>query len=334
MSANHSPVAGHPPERIIFALILTVLPLAGCARDDRPDAYGTFEATEVTVSAESSGRILNFRTREGMRIAQGEMVGLIDTTAGDLQRRELLSRRRAAQDRAAEAAAQIDVLLVQLETADEEYNRYRRLMADEAATARQVNLQEGEVRALEQRIEAARISRAAVSQEVAAISDQLSQIDQRLADSRIENPTEGTVLAVYARSGEFVQPGQALYDIASLDTLTLRAYITGTQLSNVRIGESATVTYDIGDDALGSRAGIVTSVANEAEFTPTPIQTREERAEFVYAVEIDVPNPDGALKIGMPAEVTFSRSEPADERGMTDNDTADGSADDFAHPEP
>lgn len=330
MSANYSPVASHPSDRIIFALILTMLPLAGCARDDKPDAYGTFEATEVTVSAESSGRILDFRPREGMRIAYGDMVGLIDTTAGDLQRRELLSRRRAAQARAAEAAAQIDVLLVQLETADEEYNRYRRLMADEAATARQVNLQEGEVRVLEQRIEAARISRAAVSQEVEAVSDQLSQIDQRLADSRIENPTEGTVLATYARSGEFVQPGQALYDIASLDTLTLRAYITGTQLSRVRIGESATVTFDIDDDALGSRTGIVTSVADEAEFTPTPIQTREERAEFVYAVEIDVPNPDGALKIGMPAEVTFSRSEPADGLGMTGGDTADGSAGDLA----
>lgn len=321
MSANHSFVAGHWSDMIIFALILIVLPLAGCGRGDRPDAYGTFEATEVTVSAESSGRILNFRPREGMRIAEGDMVGLIDTTAGDLQRRELLSRRRAAQARASEAAAQIDVLLVQLETADEEYNRFRRLLADEAATARQVNLQEGEVRALEQRIKAARISRAAVSQEVAAISDQLSQIDQRLADSRIENPTDGTVLATYARSGEFVQPGQPLYNVASLDTLTLRAYITGTQLSRVRIGESATITYDVGGDALGSRDGVVISVADRAEFTPTPIQTREERAEFVYAVEINVPNPDGALKIGMPAEVTFPRSGPADERSMAGDDS-------------
>jgi HlyD family secretion protein len=104
--------------------------------------------------------------------------------------------------------------------------------------------------------------------------------------------------------------------------MTLRAYITGTQLSRVRIGESATITYDIGDDALGSRDGVVTSVADKAEFTPTPIQTREERAEFVYAVEIDVPNPDGALKIGMPAEVTFPRSGPTDERSMAGDDSA------------
>ena len=296
-----------PIRRLLTLATVVFLPiLAGCGGDDRPDAYGNFEAKEITVSAESSGRIVDFRAGTGMRIAAGEMVGMIDTTTVNLQRRELLSRRSAARARVVEAEAQIDVLLVQLETADEEYNRFRRLLADEAATPRQVNLQLGEVRTLRQRIEAARTGRAAVSEEAAAISDQLSQIHQRILDSRIENPADGTVLATYARSGEFVQPGQPLYDIASLDTLTLRAYVTGNQLSSVRIGEIVTVTFDVADDALSSKNGVVTSVADEAEFTPTPIQTRDERAEFVYAVEIDVPNPDGALKIGMPAEVTLS----------------------------
>lgn len=298
------------PRPVLATAVILMLPaLVGCGGDDAPDAYGNFEATEITVSAESSGRIVDFRARTGMRIAAGEQVGQIDTTTTSLQRLEMLSRRSAARARVDEADAQINVLLVQLETAKEEYDRFRRLLEDEAATPRQANLQLGEVRALQQRIEAARTGSAAVSEETSAISDQLSQIEQRILDSRIENPSDGTVLATYARSGEFVQPGQPLYAIAALDTLTLRAYVTGVQLSSVRIGEPVTVWFDVDDDALGSRTGIVKSVADEAEFTPTPIQTRDERAEFVYAVEIDVANPDGALKIGMPAEVTFSNHE-------------------------
>ncbi len=287
-------------------LILIVLLLAACSEGDAPDAYGTFEATEITVSAEGSGRLLDFEPRSGMRVTAGQIVGQIDTVATSLQRRELLSRRLAAQTRAAQARAEIDVLHAQLETAGEELARSRRLLADEAATPRQVNLQEGEVRTLERRIQAARVSRAAIEQEASAVTDQLAQIDRRLLDNRIDNPLDGTVLTTYVSSGELVTRGAPLYSVASLDTLTLRAYVTGGQLAQVRLGQSVTVHYDAGPGELAARSGVVTSVAAEAEFTPTPIQTREERADFVYAVEIDVPNPDGALKIGMPADVTFA----------------------------
>lgn len=292
--------------RILF---LVALFLAACGPGDEPDAYGTFEANEVTVSAESAGRLLRFAPREGNRLSAGHIVGIIDTTSVVLQRRELLSRRGAAQARAAEVDAQIDVLAAQLETAAEEFGRFSRLHADEAATARQVNLQEGEVRALERRIDAARISRTAALQEAAAIDDQLAQADRRLADHRIENPLDGTVLTTYVSSGELVRAGQPLYDVASLDTLTLRAYVTGDQLANVRLGAPVTVTYDIRDGELATRTGTVASVADEAEFTPTPIQTRDERADFVYAVEIVVPNEDGALKIGMPGEAVFGTAD-------------------------
>lgn len=296
-------------------LLMLALLLCGCGRSDEPDAYGNFEATETIVSAESSGRLVRFEPRDGMHLAAGQIVGLVDTVATSLQRRELLSRRRAAQARAVEVGAHVDVLQAQLQTAGEELARFRRLLADEAATARQVNLQQGEVRVLEERIQAARVSRTAVDQEVAAVTAQLAQIDRRLSDNYIENPVDGTVLTTYASTGELVQPGKPLYTVASLDTLTLRAYVAGTQLAQVRLGAAATVLYDAGPDVLAVRTGFITSVADEAEFTPTPIQTREERAEFVYAVEIDVPNADGALKIGMPAEVRFGdvESEPTDE---------------------
>lgn len=301
--------------RLAFGLLALAAILAGCRADDEPDAYGIFEAIEVTVSAEVGGRLVEFRPREGARLAAGDVVGLVDTSGTDLQRRELLSRRRAAQARAREVAAQVDVLLAQLETAGEEYRRFRRLLDDEAATAQQVNIREGEVRTLERRIDAARISRDAAAQEITALNDQIAQIERRLADSRIRNPADGHVLALYARRGEFVQPGAPLYDVAALDTLTLRAYVTGAQLASVQLGGVVSVSYDVDAGALGSRTGVVRHVADRAEFTPTPIQTRDERAEYVYAVEIDVPNPDGALKIGMPAEVTFA---PAVENGLPD----------------
>lgn len=286
----------------LFALLL----LTGCGGGDTPDAYGNFEAIEVTVSAEAGGRLLRFEPRAGMRVIAGQIVGQIDTISTSLQRREILSRRRAAQARAAQAGAEIDVLLAQLETAGEELGRFRRLHADEAATARQVNLQQGEVRTLQQRIEAARVGRDAVAQQAAALSDQLAQVDRRLEENRIQNPLDGTVLTTYVSSGELVITGSSLYSVAALDTLTLRAYVTGAQLAQVRLGQTVTVAYDAGPDELATRSGVVRSVADEAEFTPSPIQTRDERADFVYAVEIDVPNVDGTLKIGMPGEVYFS----------------------------
>lgn len=299
----------------VLGILVGAIPLAGCG-DDQADAYGNFEADEVVVSAEAGGRLLRFEVEEGTEVMAGAVVGVIDTATLVLQREELSAQQRSATGRAAEAQAQIRVLEAQLATAIEEYERTVRLYRAQAATARQLNLAEGEVRVLRQRIEAARVQSAVARQEIGGAEARRRQVEQRVGDSHITNPLSGTVLATYAEAGEFVQPGRPLYRIADLQTLTLRAYVSGAQLARVRLGAPVTVRFDAGDDAYGRVAGRVTRIASEAEFTPTPIQTREERTDQVYAVDVRVPNPDGTLKIGMPGELLLS------ERQDTSDDVA------------
>lgn len=286
------------------ALMLLVL-VPGCGDGGEADAHGNFEATEVTVSAEVGGRLVELRAEEGIPLDSGEVAAVVDTTTLVLQRRELSAQRQAARGRLEEARRQIEVLRAQLETTREEHERNLRLLESDAATPRQVNVSAGELRTLERRLDAARAQVDAVQDEIESMGARLEQVDQRIHDATVRNPTRGTVLTTYADAGEYVGIGQPLYDVASLDTLQLRAYVTGAQLSGIRLGEEVTVRWDAAADELGSRTGVVTWIASEAEFTPSRIQTPEERVSFVYAVEISVPNPGGALKIGMPGEVLF-----------------------------
>lgn len=284
--------------------ILAALLLAGC-RKDRPDAYGNFEAAETVVSAEGSGRLVRFEAREGEPLPAGAVVALIDTVALSLRGQELASQHAASESRTLEAQAQTGVLIAQLATAREEHARTLRLYRAEAATAQQLNLAEGEVRVLEERIATARVQAQSAAQEVGGVAARTAQLQDQIRRSRVVNPAAGTVLTTYASAGEFVQPGQPLYKIADLRSLTLRAYVSGAQLAAVRIGQRVTVQVDAGEDERASFPGTVAWIAAEAEFTPTPIQTREERTEQVYAVEVRVPNPQGVLKIGMPGELVL-----------------------------
>jgi HlyD family secretion protein len=265
----------------------------------------------VVVSAEVAGRLLRFDPDEGDRLPAGALVGQIDTLSLALQRAELRALQRASGSRTSQAEAQIDVLRAQLATARDEHARIARLYEAEAATAQQLARSEGEVRVLEEQIRGARAQTTGAREEAGGAEARIARIDEQIARSRIMNPIAGTVLATYVEEGEFAQPGGPLYRIARLDTLTLRAYVSGGQLTRVVIGDEVRVQVDAGDGELRTVPGRVTWIASEAEFTPTPIQTREERTDLVYAVRIRVPNPDGAIKIGMPGEVFFGeRSSP------------------------
>ncbi len=358
--------------RVILACLAgaALVLLAGCGDGDAPDAYGNFEATETTVSAEAEGRLLSFTVDEGDVLAEGEVVGLVDTTqlaaqrnALRAQRRQLLGQKRSLQAQAAAARAQRDAALVtgratlaqtaeaqagadalaaQLATAREELARTERLYTDQAATARELNQRQGEVAMLREQVTQARArvqtiraqattldaqarvqdvqagvpeaQAAAIDDQVAGIDAQLDGIDDRIANAAVENPTPGTVLTVIAEAGETVRTGSPLYTVADLSALTLRAYATGGQLPRLRLGLPVEVLVDDGEGGLRTLRGEVVWIAAEAQFTPTPIQTRDERAELVYAFDVRVPNPDGLLKVGMPGEVRFpeaprSRSE-------------------------
>lgn len=284
------------------------LTTAGTAcKDDEPDAYGNFEAVEIVVSAETPGRLLRFDAEEGTALAAGAVVGAIETEQLQLQRRELVARRDAGRSRTIEVRKQVAVLESQVDVAQREYERAKRLFAQQAATAQQVDRAERDYRTLREQIEATRAATGTTRGDVASIDAQIAVADERLARASITNPVAGTVLTTYAERGELLQAGQPLYRIASLDTLTLRAFVTGEQLPGVRLGAEVRVTIDGGDGDTRELPGRVSWVSAQAEFTPTPIQTREERAEQVYAVKVRVANPGGVLKVGMPGELVLGK---------------------------
>ena len=291
--------------QLVRRALLPALLLAACDRAPEPDAYGTFEATEVVVAAQAAGQLERFDPVEGTRLARGAVVALVDTVPLALERAQLDAQRAAAAARDTEAAEQLGVLEAQRDVARRAYERTRRLHDAQAATAQQLDQAERDYRVIVAQIAAARAQRRSVGLDVAATEARVAQVTERLGRAAVENPRAGVVLATYARAGETVQPGQPLYRIADLDTLELRAYVDGTQLAVVRLGAPATVRVTGAGGALRAVPGVVSWVASEAEFTPTPVQTRDERAELVYAVKVRVANPDGALKIGMPADVTF-----------------------------
>ena len=294
-----------PARRMIAALTATALTLA-CRGGNEPDAYGNFETTEVVVSAETSGQLLSFKADEGQILASGQLVGLIDTTQLALQHVQLTAQKSGVTSRVAEVGQQLDALRVQQEIARRNYERMQRLFKEEAATAQQLDQAERDYKVLTEQIQGVQAQRRSVAEDVKSTEARLAQVGDQLGKARITSPVGGTVLARYADRGEFVQAGQPLYKIANLDSMILRAYVNETQLSHVKLGGSANVSIDTGNKTRRTLAGTVTWVSPEAEFTPTPIQTRDERKDLVYAVKIRVPNPNGIVKIGMPADVRFS----------------------------
>jgi HlyD family secretion protein len=243
----------------------------------------------------------------------------------------LQAQRAAAQAQRDAAAAQRGALESQLEIARRNFDRTERLFAQQAATAQQLDQAERDYRTLQNQvkaqneqieaqarqmaahtgqIDAVRAQRDSAAQQVTAAAAQVQQLEERLRKTRIANPVAGTVLVAYAKEGEVVQPGQPLYKIANLDEMEVRAYVTQNQLASVRVGGPARINFDVGDN-LRTLDGTVTWVSSQAEFTPTPIQTRDERADLVYAIKVRVKNPDGMLKIGMPVDVSFGPSGPA-----------------------
>jgi HlyD family secretion protein len=278
--------------------------VAGCSGKSKPDAYGNFEATEVVVSAQTAGQIERFTPVEGMQLARGAEVALVDTTQLALQQRQVTAQRNAANERDTEAERRLKVLLVQRDVAQRAYERTQRLHAEQAATAQQLDQAERDYRTLLAQIEAARAQSRSVAMEAASADAQVAQIRDRIGKSLVTNPQTGTVLTTYARAGEVVQAGTPLYRIADLDTLVLRAYVSEPQLSSFRVGQIVDVHVDHGGHVM-TLPGTVSWVSSTSEFTPTPVQTRDERADLVYAVKVRVTNRDGALKIGMPADLSL-----------------------------
>lgn len=283
-------------------LLLFALLAAGCGREAAYDASGTFEATEVVVSAEASGRILAFGVEEGDRVEALTEAGVIDTVQLHLQRLQLEQQAASSRSNRPDIERQIASLREQIAWQERERQRVGNLLRDGAATTKQRDDIDAQLKVLNGQLEATlstlRNNTSSIERGATAIELQIAQIDDRLARCRIVPPVSGTVLAKYAEAGEVTAAGRPLMKVADLERIYLRAYLTSEQLADVRLGQEVTVTADFGGGRQYDYAGRVTWIASESEFTPKNIQTQSSRANLVYAVKIAVRN-DGRLKIGL-----------------------------------
>lgn len=289
-------------------MYLLLLILAGCSRSESFDATGTFEATEVTVSAEASGRILAFNVNEGDRIEQGQTVGTIDTVQLYLQKMQLERQIASVRSNRPDISKQVTALQEQIAQQETERTRVKRLLDDSAATTKQLDDIDASLKILNGQLEATlstlRNNTASIDENSSSIELQIAQVEDRLAKCRIVSPVTGTVLAKYAETGELASTGRPLMKVADLDHIYLRAYFTSEQLAALQLGQEVTVTADFGADEQYEYPGHIIWIASESEFTPKNIQTRNTRANLVYAVKIAVEN-DGRLKIGLYGEVNL-----------------------------
>jgi HlyD family secretion protein len=306
-----------------FAILCCVLFISCSNKEDTYDASGTFESDEVIVSAEQNGQLLSFNVNEGDNLTKDQVVGFIDSTNLVLQKQQVQATIQSLSEKTSDVQPQVkllkDQLAVQQSQLDHlinERDRYQRLVAAQAATQKQLDDLNAEVDQAQKQMQvtqqqiAVQLSNTgtqnrSIMSESDPLKKQVAQINQQLSKANILNPIAGTVLAKYAQQGEITATGKALYKIADLTYLNLRAYITGTQLSQVKLNQQVRVLVDDGADKYKTYDGTITWISGKAEFTPKTIQTKDERANLVYAVKIKVKN-DGYLKIGMYGEVQLN----------------------------
>lgn len=302
---------------------LFIVGLGACnSKSEKFDASGTFETDEVIVSAQASGQILSLNVSEGQDLQRDSVVGAIDPTDLSLQKEQAQASIRALSEKTSDVNPQIKMLQDQLSVQQSqldnllhEQSRIENLLKDDAATGKQLD-------DINYQIDAAKKQMGVTQQQIAvqknAVASQnrsilsegkplekkVAQLNEQLQRTNITNPINGTVLTKYAEAGEVTSIGKALYKIADLSTLNLRAYVTGDQLPEIKLTQNVSVLIDSGANHYRKLSGTITWISDKAEFTPKTIQTKEERANLVYAIKVKVKN-DGYLKIGMYGEVQF-----------------------------
>jgi HlyD family secretion protein len=307
----------------LFVAALIVLTAAACNRNKiNTDASGVFESDEVIVSAEQSGKLLSFPLQEGDSLAKNAIVGQIDMSNTIIQKEQVEATIQALKQKTTNPRPQTELVQrqlaveeSQLEQQQREKTRTENLLKADAATQKQLDDINSAIDQLQKQIAVSKQQIAldnsniatqnrTIFSEQAPLEMSAAQIQDNINKGRVVNPIKGTILTKYALQGEMTTTGKALYKIANLDTLILRAYVTGSQLTQVKLGQAVKVYADQGSDQYREYSGAVYWISDKSEFTPKTIQTRDERANLVYAVKIHVKN-DGYLKLGMYGEVKF-----------------------------
>jgi HlyD family secretion protein len=308
--------------RLLLFIVLLPAILAGCNNNQQQDAQGTFEVDEVIVSSEVPGKIMSLNLDEGSILKKDSVVGVIDSVPLELQKNQIEATIGALHLKTMnvrpfvkELKDQIAVQKAQLSDDFMEKNRTERLIKADAATTKQLDDQNTAIAVLEKQIAANEqqikvqetttgTQNSTVMSEYRPLRKSVAEINDQLRRANILNPIDGTVLTKYAMAGEVTTVGKALYKIGNVSVITLRAYITGTQLAQVKLNQKVKVLVDSTANTYRTYTGVITFIADKAEFTPKTIQTKDERANLVYAIKIHVKN-DGYLKIGMYGEVKF-----------------------------
>ena len=290
-----------------FMIFAAAALLVGCGKKDKDyDATGTFEATEVTVSAEQTGKLMMFDITEGDKIEAGRQVGLIDTVQLYLKARQMGATKLVYSAQKPETQKQIAATHQQIIKARQEVNRYTQLVKEDAANRKLLDDAKSQLLVLEHQLEAQtsslNTSTKSLSAQMGTVDVEKLQVADQLRKCHILSPISGTVLDKYAEPGEFATIGKPLFKIADTDNMYLRAYITSDQLRSVKIGQQVKVFSDYGGGNRKEYRGTVTWISSKSEFTPKTILTDDERADLVYAIKIAVKN-DSYIKIGMYGEV-------------------------------
>ena len=293
-------------KKVIY--IAMALLAISCTKEAEFDAQGTFEATEVVVSSEATGRILNFDIEEGMAIAANQTVGTIDSLQLHLQRKQLVAQQSALLASRPDVKKQVAALREQIAKQKTELRRVDNMLRDGAATQKQKDDIEAQIKILEVQLEAQLSTldknTSTINGNSVVLEAQIAALDDRISKCRIISPVGGTVLVKYAEAGELASAGKPLMKIADLKNIYLRAYFTSDQLANVKLGDEVKVVADFGGTERYDYTGRIAWISSESEFTPKTIQTKDSRANLVYAVKIAVEN-DGRLKIGLAGEVVL-----------------------------
>jgi HlyD family secretion protein len=286
-------------------ILIAEVILSSCNnKADQADAYGNFEATEVIASAETSGRILRFEVTEGSEIDKGSEIALIDTTLFHLQKAEINAGMASVRTRISTISAQNDILNQQIDNLNINIARIENMLKDDAATKKQYDDLTGQVAVLQKQIAANNTQKTSIAAELSIYESKKATLNEQVARSCVKSPLKGTIIEKYSEAGEITAAGKPLVKIADLSLMKLKVYISGDQLSGIKIGQECTVRVDDGEKGYTSFPGTISYISGKAEFTPKIIQTKEERVTLVYAVTIDVKN-DGTMKAGMPGEAIF-----------------------------
>lgn len=296
-----------------FTLFITLalLLLSSCSnKGDLADAYGNFESTDQLVTPEMPGKLLIFHVEEGKTLEKGDTVAMVDTTQLYLKKLQLRASIKAIKGKLQDPRPQIELLQKQKEVLNKELKRVQSLLAADAATPKQLDDLQGKIDVLDQQVKTTReqsaLANRALLSQIPPLETQILQLDDQISRCYVINPTDGTVLLKLVEEGEMVAQSRALYKIADLSTMELRAYISGDQLADIAIGQKVIVEIDKDEDSNQALEGEISWVSYQAEFTPKTIQTKEERVNLVYAFKVKVNNDEGKLKIGMPGEVYFN----------------------------